>query len=128
MLPPRPFVLPGVFGWVANLIGVSYVIVTTVLFLFPPDLPVTGSNMSTFSIIPLSKSSPDNPQWLICTDYCIVAFTIVLIISTVQWFVDGRKNFKGPRMDLDVLQRGVSAADGAKGGDGEVHRIGAKVD
>lgn len=50
MLPPRPFVLPGVLGWIANLIGISYVIVTTVLFLFPPDLPVTGSNMSTFPI------------------------------------------------------------------------------
>lgn len=46
MLPPRPFVLPGVLGWIVNLIGVSYVIVTTVLFLFPPDLPVKGSNMS----------------------------------------------------------------------------------
>jgi choline transport protein len=46
MLPPRAFVLPTVFGWFANLLGVAYVIVTTVLFLFPPELPVTGSNMS----------------------------------------------------------------------------------
>ena len=27
-------------------LGIIYVIVTTVLFLFPPELPVTGSNMS----------------------------------------------------------------------------------
>lgn len=27
-------------------IGLAYVVVTTVLFLFPPELPVTGSNMS----------------------------------------------------------------------------------
>ena len=47
MLPPRPFVLPGPLGWMCNLLGIAYVIVTTVLFLFPPDLPVTGSNMST---------------------------------------------------------------------------------
>lgn len=67
-------------------------------------------------------------MWLITVDYCIVAFTIVLIISTVQWFIDGRKNFKGPRVDLDVLQRGVSAVDGAQGGGGEVRRAGAKVD
>lgn len=47
MLPAsRPFKLGGLVGWTANLIGLSYVIVTTVLFLFPPDLPVTGSNMS----------------------------------------------------------------------------------
>ena len=49
MLPPRPFVLPGPLGWICNLLGIAYVIVTTVLFLFPPTLPVTGSNMSTSS-------------------------------------------------------------------------------
>lgn len=29
-----------------------------------------------------------------------------MIISTVQWFVDGRKNFTGPRTDmgLEVLE------------------------
>lgn len=71
--------LPGVIGWIANLIGLVYVIVTTVLFVFPPDLPVNGNNMN----------------------YCIAAFAIVLIISTIQWFVDGRKNYTGPRMQLE---------------------------
>ena len=47
-LPPRPFVLPNWFAWFANLLGIAYVIVTTVLFVFPPELPVTGSNMSEF--------------------------------------------------------------------------------
>ena len=84
MLPPRPFVLPGPLGWICNLIGICYVIVTTVLFLFPPDLPVTGNNMN----------------------YCVVAFFIVLVVSVVQWFVDGRKNFTGPRVDLQGLARG----------------------
>jgi choline transport protein len=49
MLPPRSFTLPGWFAWPANLLGVAYVIVTTVLFVFPPELPVTGNNMSKFS-------------------------------------------------------------------------------
>ncbi|KAL2037835.1 hypothetical protein N7G274_009309 [Stereocaulon virgatum] len=80
MLPPRPFVLPGPLGWFCNLLGIAYVIVTTVLFLFPPDLPVTGSNMN----------------------YCIVAFFIVIVISVIQWFVDGRKNYKGPQIELVV--------------------------
>jgi hypothetical protein len=31
-------------------IGIAYVIITTVLFLFPPELPVTGSNMSKSSL------------------------------------------------------------------------------
>ena len=34
------------------------------------------------------------------TDYCIVAFFIVIVISTVQWFVDGRKNFHGPKIEF----------------------------
>jgi len=80
MLPPtRPFKLPEWFAWIANLVGIAYVIITTVLFVFPPELPVTGNNMN----------------------YCIVAFAIVLIISVVQWFVDGRKNYSGPKIELD---------------------------
>lgn len=68
---------------------------TTVLFVFPPVLPVTGSNMN----------------------YCIVAFAIVIIIATIQWFVDGRKNFHGPQINLEVLKEGgVVALDPAADG------------
>jgi len=84
LLEDRPFKLPALFGWAANLLGIVYVIVTTVLFLFPPALPVTGNNMN----------------------YCVVVFFIVLVISTIQWFVDGRKNFTGPRIDMEVLAAG----------------------
>ncbi|KAK4545350.1 hypothetical protein LTR36_003530 [Oleoguttula mirabilis] len=81
MLPPtRHFILPEWFAWIANLVGIAWVILTTVLFVFPPELPVTGTNMN----------------------YCIVAFAIVLIISVVQWFVDGRKNYHGPKLELDA--------------------------
>jgi choline transport protein len=52
MLPPRHFRLPGPLGWAANLLGVAYTIVTTVLFLFPPELPVTTSNMSMYASNP----------------------------------------------------------------------------
>ena len=52
------------------------------LFVFPPELPVTGNNMN----------------------YCIVAFAIIIVISTIQWFVDGRKNFKGPHIDEAALK------------------------
>ncbi|KAL8747173.1 MAG: hypothetical protein Q9190_000913 [Brigantiaea leucoxantha] len=93
MLPPRPFVLPTPVGWAANLIGIAYVIVTTVLFVFPPELPVTGSNMN----------------------YCIVAFSIVIIISTFQWFLDGRKNFTGPQIDAEALAQGNVADMDGKG-------------
>ena len=82
MLPPtRAFKMPEPLAWFANLLGVAFVILTTILFVFPPVLPVTGSNMN----------------------YCIAAFAIVLLISLIQWFVDGRKNYTGPKVDLEEI-------------------------
>ncbi len=52
--------------------------------MFPPVMPVTGNNMN----------------------YCVAAFAIVLIVSVIQWFVDGRKNFTGPQIDVDALKSG----------------------
>lgn len=45
-LPKRAWTLPSWFGWTADIISLVYISLTTVLFLFPPNLPVTGSNMS----------------------------------------------------------------------------------
>ncbi|KAF7189228.1 putative amino-acid permease C15C4.04c [Pseudocercospora fuligena] len=81
-LPERAFALPDWLGWTANIIGLAYTALTTVLFVFPPFLPVTGSTMN----------------------YCIVAFAIILLISVVQWIVDGRKNYQGPRVTIDVRE------------------------
>ncbi|KAL4755482.1 hypothetical protein BDW72DRAFT_163888 [Aspergillus terricola var. indicus] len=81
MIPERAFVLPQALGWIVNLIALAYISLTTILFLFPPELPVTSSNMN----------------------YCVAAFGIVLIISAFQWIVDGRNNFTGPRVDAEVL-------------------------
>ncbi|KAF4548469.1 Amino acid permease-like protein 17 [Elsinoe fawcettii] len=75
----RLFILPEPLGWFCNLLGLIYVVITTVLFLFPPVIPVTGSSMN----------------------YCIVAFGIVLIVAVFQWLVDGRKNYTGPRVDIE---------------------------
>jgi len=98
MLPAsRPFILPNWLGWTCNLIGIAYVILTTVLFMFPPVKQVTASNMN----------------------YCVAAFAIVLIISTIQWFVDGRKNYTGPQIDIDALKNGeivgMAPDEGVKG-------------
>ena len=80
MLPEtRYFKLPEWFCWFANLLGIAYVIITTILFVFPPEIPVTGSSMN----------------------YCVVVFAIVLIISGIQWMVDGRRNYSGPQVELD---------------------------
>lgn len=103
MLPEtRAFKLPNWLGWTCNIVcnplppleracmtnspqvGVLYTILTTILFVFPPVLPVTGNNMN----------------------YCIVAFAIILVISLIQWFVDGRKNYTGPKLDMDAMMSG----------------------
>jgi hypothetical protein len=54
----------------------------------------------------MSKSSSrrQNKKALITfyVDYCVVAFGIIIIISAIQWIVDGRKNFTGPRVDVTL--------------------------
>jgi choline transport protein len=39
-------------------------------------------------------------------NYCIVAFAIVIIISVSQWYVDGKKNYTGPKLDVDAMKNG----------------------
>lgn len=87
----RAFVLPSWFAWIANLIGIAYVALTSVLFLFPPDLPVDSNNMN----------------------YCVVAFGIWLFISLLTYIFDGRKNYTGPKVEVDehVLTASVSPVD-----------------
>ncbi|KAI1097387.1 amino acid transporter [Jackrogersella minutella] len=85
MLPEkRAFKLPDVVGWIMNLVGIAWTILTTVLFVFPPELPVTSENMN----------------------YCIVAFGVILMIAVVTWIVDGRKNYTGPHVDVEGLEKG----------------------
>ncbi|KHN94010.1 Amino acid/polyamine transporter I [Metarhizium album ARSEF 1941] len=82
MLPDnRPFKLPGALGWVLNLVGILWTALTTVLFVFPPAIPVTASNMN----------------------YCIVAFGVMLLIAGGTWVLDGRKHYRGPQLDVQGL-------------------------
>lgn len=39
-------------------------------------------------------------------DYCIVAFFLVLVVATVEWFFVGRKRFTGPAINVQALQNG----------------------
>lgn len=85
MLPPnRAFKLSGAVGWTMNLVGIAWTILTTVLFVFPPEIPVTSENMN----------------------YCIVAFGVILLIAVVTWIFDGRKNYKGPLVVFEGLEKG----------------------
>ncbi|KAL9072311.1 MAG: hypothetical protein Q9161_003630 [Pseudevernia consocians] len=51
------------------------------------------------------------PRPFVLPDYCIVAFFIVIVISVVQWFIDGRKNYKGPVVELVGEDEPVYASD-----------------
>lgn len=79
-LPAGTFKLGPILGPICNIVGLIFTIVTTVFFLFPPEIPATGSSMN----------------------YAVAVFAIVAIIATVTWFVQGRKKFVGPR-DLGAL-------------------------
>ncbi|KAJ5166280.1 uncharacterized protein N7482_005061 [Penicillium canariense] len=79
-LPERKWKLPTAVGWFADIISLAYIALTTVLFVFPPSSTVTGSSMN----------------------YAVAAFAVIIIISIFQWFVDGRKNFTGPRVDITI--------------------------
>lgn len=39
-------------------------------------------------------------------NYAIVAFAVVILISVIQWVVDGRKNYKGPQIDVGAMING----------------------
>ncbi|TWU71185.1 hypothetical protein ED733_001478 [Metarhizium rileyi] len=98
MLPDdRSFKLPGASGWILNIVGILWTILTTVLFVFPPSIPVTASSMN----------------------YCIVAFGVMLLIAGGTWIFDGRKHYKGPQLDIQGLM------DGRAEGMEPVERVGS---
>ncbi|KAH1315379.1 hypothetical protein KXV70_002022 [Aspergillus fumigatus] len=56
---------------VTNTVSIAYISFTTVLFMFPPARPVTGSTMN----------------------YAIAATGVFALLSAIYWFVRGRKHF-----------------------------------
>jgi len=72
--PRRIFTL-GKFRPFINVLALIFAIVTSVFFVFPGELPVSGTSMN----------------------YVIVVIAIVTLMCAVTWIVDGRKHFTGPR-------------------------------
>ncbi|WFD43806.1 hypothetical protein MPSI1_002471 [Malassezia psittaci] len=88
-LPPRAYTLSPFVGWLVNIVGILYVILTTVLFFFPPEIPATGSSMN----------------------YAIAAFVIWLSICTIYWFVKGHKDYDGPALQEFLQNMGIPITD-----------------
>ncbi|AAW43538.1 choline transporter, putative [Cryptococcus deneoformans JEC21] len=91
-LPEPTFTLGPILGPICNVVGLCFTALTTVFFLFPPELPVTGTNMN----------------------YAVVVLGIIFIISVITWIVDGRKNFIGPRDLGALLELARSEVDATK--------------
>lgn len=59
-------------------VGIFWTILTTVLFIFPPAIPVKSSSMN----------------------YCIVAFGVMFLIAGGTWVLGGRSHYQGPQIEL----------------------------
>ncbi|TXT10530.1 hypothetical protein VHUM_02035 [Vanrija humicola] len=75
----------GRFRRVINVIALAMLVLTTVIFTFPPAIPVNGESMN----------------------YVVVVLGVAIILCLGTWFVDGRKNYHGPR---DIEARLAMAA------------------
>lgn len=69
----------GKFGWIINLWAVLFSLFTSVFFLFPPELPTSGST----------------------ANYAAAVVAFVVLLAVVSWVFDGRKQYEGPK-DLDL--------------------------
>ena len=76
----RRFNLGHTLGPCINVFAILFVLFTDVFFLFPPELPVTGSSMN----------------------YTVVVVAVVALMSATAWFAQGKKHFKGP-LDMDEI-------------------------
>lgn len=91
-LPAPTLTLGPIFGPICNVIGLAFTAFTTVLFLFPPDLPVTGENMN-YAVVVFG---------VICKSCLVALYLTSVIVAMITWIVQGRKHFVGPR-DLGAL-------------------------
>ena len=66
-----------------------FAIVTSVFFLLPPAIPVlSGQTMN----------------WV------VVVLAVVVLLAVVNWFVDGRKNYRGPENVDHLMARAAQAS------------------
>lgn len=87
VLPQRHFDL-GRAGVLINSVAIAWVVFLDVLYCFPTAMPVTPQNMSYVSVVVFS----------------LVAFIIVL------WFTTKRKVFRGPKVNVDLMNARRTAA------------------
>lgn len=72
-----------------NACSLIFLTTTSVIFLFPPALPVDGATMN----------------------YVCVVIGVVGIMSAVVWLMDGRKHFVGPTELAERLEVGRRSSE-----------------
>ncbi|WOO84842.1 Choline transport protein [Vanrija pseudolonga] len=85
---PRRWSLGG-FRRIINACSLIFLTTTSVIFLFPPALPVDGATMN----------------------YVCVVIGVVGIMSAVVWLMDGRKHFVGPTELAERLEVGRRSSE-----------------
>ncbi|KAI9852356.1 MAG: hypothetical protein M1824_002017 [Vezdaea acicularis] len=80
---PGPYRLSPSMGLFCNIVGLAFLLFTSVTFNFPSLSPVDKTNMN----------------------YTSAAIGVIALVSLVTWFTTGRKNFSGPAPALEVVQR-----------------------
>ncbi|GAA5833898.1 hypothetical protein JCM3766R1_002462 [Sporobolomyces carnicolor] len=82
LLPPAYWRMPTALAKFCNIVSLLYIPTICVLFCIPNYLPVTGSNMNYTSAIS----------------------AVFVLIGTVAWYTEVRKNYKGPASALHVVE------------------------
>ena len=87
-IPYGPFRM-GPLGLYVNIFAVVYAIFICIFLPFPPEQPVTAKNMN----------------------YASPVFVFVLLFSLVDWFVRGRKLYKGPIREVVAAREAPAPAE-----------------
>lgn len=111
-LQQGPFAMGPILGTICNSVGLIFVVFTTVFFLFPPDQPVSGNNMNYASgaiiICPIFLIfKADAPS--------IVVFAIVIIMATITWFTNARRDYESPEAAGEIATLGQNNGNRVQG-------------
>ncbi|KAF5536350.1 HNM1-choline permease [Fusarium mexicanum] len=83
----RGFRVPDSIGWICNFGTIVAAVIELVFFVFPLSLPVSALSMN----------------------YASVVLLILLLFSSVNWFMFAKQHYQGPRVEL-ILNQNISAA------------------
>ncbi|VUC29731.1 unnamed protein product [Clonostachys rosea] len=84
---PTRYLRLGYLGYFCNLFSILFIVLLGVLVCMPPAIPVTIQSMNYTSVV------------------MVGLFFIVIIL----WFVNGKKNFNGPKIDWELLEASNAA-------------------